>query len=58
MEWPQGFAEGRVADAVRTGKDALLRHVVKAGYVVIGPCTLGVSDTSPTWAARARTAKW
>lgn len=46
-----------MAKAVRTGKEAVLRHVVKAGQAVLGPYTPGVSNIPPFLTTCARTAK-
>lgn len=57
LETPQGIAEGQVTKAVDTGKFTVLLQVAKANPTVLGPCTLGVSATSPLRTAHARAAK-
>lgn len=56
LETPRGVAKGRIAKAIRTGKEAVLRQVVKAAQAVMGPCALGEADTLPVPRTSPRTA--
>lgn len=57
LETTQGIADARVVKEMRKGKKAVLRQVVKAGEVVLGFCTMQVSDTPSIRTICVRTVK-